>query len=104
MIENVDPPLPEGVGNDGGINPPPIDHAPHTPSRYNRRNTYGISRGKHGGKSKSHWETSVVADSSAKAAAPPEVDMAHDDLHGIPEDDTESQMRLELTENKVKSL
>ena len=92
------------MGNDGGINPPPIDHAPHTPSRYNRRNTYVIIRGKRGGKSKSHQETAVVADFSAKAAAPPGVDMAHNDLHGIPEDDTERQMGSELTANKVKSL
>ena len=92
------------MGNDGGINPPPIDNDPNPPSKRNRRNNSGISSGKRGGKSKSHQETAVVANFSAKAAAPPGVDMARNDLHGIPEDDTERQMGSELTANKVKSL
>ena len=50
-----------------------------------------------GGGSKRHRETAVVAAFSAEAAAPPPVDMAHDDLHGMPEDDTMIQMGLELT-------
>ena len=104
MMKNVDPLPPEGVGNGGRINPPPIDHASNQPSRRNRRNKSGISRRKRGGESKRYRETAVVAAFSAKAAAPPAVDMAHDDLHGMPDDYTESQMGLELTAKKLKSL
>ena len=104
MMENVDLLTPEGLGNAVGINPPPIDHAPNPPSRCNMCNKSGISRGKREEKSKRHQETTVVADFSAEAAAPPAVDMEHYDLHGMPEDDTESQMGLELTAKKVKSL
>ena len=102
MMENVDPPPPEGVGNYGGINPTLIDNSPNPPSRRNRRNKSGISRRKRGGKSKRHGETTIVAAFSAEAAAPPAVDMAHNDLHGMPENYTKSQMGLELTEKKVK--
>ena len=83
-MKNVDPPLPERVVNDGGITPPLIDHALNPTSRRNRRKKSGVSRGNREGKSKRHRETAVVADFSVKAAAPPSVDMAHDDLHGIP--------------------
>ena len=88
MMENVDPPPPEGVGNYGGINPTLIDNSPNQPSRRNRRNKSGISRGKRGEKSKRHQETAIVANFSAEASAPPAVDMAHDDFHDMPEDDT----------------
>ena len=56
------------------------------------------------GKSERHWETVVVASFSAVAPAPLPVDMARDDIHGMPEDDTESQMGLELTAKKFKLL
>ena len=104
MMKNVNLPPPEGVGNYGGINPPPIDHAPNPPSRRNRRNKSGISRVKRGWESKSNQETAVVAAFSAKVADPPAVDMGHDDLHGMSEDDTNIQMGLELTSKKLKSV
>ena len=97
MMESVNLPPPEGVKNDEGINPPPIHHSHNPPNRRNRHKKSGISRGKRGGNSKIHQETAVVAAFSAVAAALPAVDMAHDDLHGMPEDDTMIQMGLELT-------
>ena len=102
MMENIDPLPPEGVGNDGGINPPTIDNDTNPPSRRNRSNKYGISRKKRGGKSKRHQDTSIVAIFPAKLVARPEVYMAHDDLHGMPSDDTNIQMGLELTADKIK--
>ena len=104
MMENVDPPQPEEVGNDEGINPPTIDHDTNPTSRRNSCNKSGISRGKRGEKSKRHWETAIVANFSAEASAPPAVDMAHDDFHDMPEDDTKSQIGLELAAEKVKSV
>ena len=101
-MENVDPPPPEGVGNYGGINPTLIDNSPNPPSRRNRRKKSGVSRGNREGKSKRHRETAVVAAFSDEAADPPAVDIAHDDLRGMPEDDTESQMGLELNTKKFK--
>ena len=104
MMENIDPTPPEGVGNDGGINPPPIDNFSNTPSRHNRRNKSGISRGNRGGKSKRHHETAVVAAFPAEEVDPPAYDIVHDDLHGMPKDYTKRQMGLELTAKIFKSV